>query len=147
MGVVGLSEQVRRVLEGERIHAEDRLAELRAQSQRLHDLVDQVDRDVDDAMRLLRRMDEMLGLAPQLVLDVEGELRGRKLQEVAVQLLRERRRPGTTVHYREWYGLIVDAGIRVAGKDPLATFLTQISRADAVESVRPRSGLYRLRTA
>ena len=122
-----------------------RLAELRAQSQRLHDLAEQLDRDVEEATRLLRRMDEMLGLAPQLALEMDGELRGRKLQEVAVQLLRDQPRPGATVHYREWYELLVDAGVRVAGKDPLATFLTQIARADAVESVRPRSGLYRLR--
>ena len=131
----------------ERRQVQARLEELRAQSQRLRELVDQVDRDVNEAARLLRRMDEMLGLAPQLALEVDGELRGRKLQEVAVQLLREQRRPGTTLHYREWYALLLDTGARIAGKDPLATFLTQVSRADAVESVRPRSGLYRLRSA
>jgi len=31
---------------------------------------------------------------------------------------------------------------RVAGRAPIATFLTQVGRADEVESVRPRSGLY-----
>jgi hypothetical protein len=147
VSVVALSEHARKVVGQEREQVQARLEELRAQSQRLRELVDQVNRDADDAARLLRRMDEMLGLAPQLALEFDAELRGRKLQEVAVQFLREQQRPGTTVHYREWYALLLDAGMRVAGKDPLATFLTQVSRAEAVESVRPRSGLYRLRSA
>ena len=41
----------------------------------------------------------------------------------------------------------VQAGFRVSGRDPLATFLTQITRIDNVESVGRRSGLYRLRIA
>jgi hypothetical protein len=51
------------------------------------------------------------------------------------------------VHYREWFALLLETGLRVAGKDPLGSFLTQVSRAPAVERVRPRSGLYRLRSA
>ena len=39
--------------------------------------------------------------------------------------------------------LLTAAGFRVAGRDPIATFLTQVGRANEVESVRPRSGLYR----
>lgn len=97
---------------------------------------------------MLRTIQEMLGLAPQLSLDAySGDLRGRRLREVAVQILRQRRAPGEVVHYREWYALLTDAGVRVAGKDPLATFLTQVSQAPEVKSVRPRSGLYRLAAA
>jgi hypothetical protein len=93
-------------------------------------------------------MDEMLGLAPQLSLDaLHGELRGQRLRETAVELLRQKKGVGSVVHYREWYSLLLEAGVRVAGKDPLATFLTQVARAPGVESVRPRSGLYRLRAA
>jgi hypothetical protein len=125
-----------------------RLTSLREQSSRLHDLANRVDADVEETARMLRGMDEMLGLAPQLSLEAaHGELRGRRLQEIAVQVLRARKDPGSTIHYREWFKLLEAAGIRVAGKDPLSTFLTQIARSDAVESVRPRSGLYRLRAA
>jgi hypothetical protein len=92
-------------------------------------------------------MDEMLGLAPQLSLDAHGELRGQKLQEIAVELLRQEKGVGVEVHYKDWYGLLLEAGLVVGGKDPLATFLTQVGRAANVESVRPRSGLYRLRAA
>lgn len=126
----------------------DRLEALRAQAERLHAVVAEVDRDVEETARLLRQIDEMLGLAPQLSLDtLHGELRGQRLQEIAVELLRQKKGTGSVVHYREWYSLLLEAGLRVAGKDPLATFLTQIARAPDVESIRPRSGLYRLRAA
>lgn len=123
-----------------------RLEQLQAQSARLHELVEQVDAEFEDTAQMLRRMDEMLGLAPQLSLEAHGALRGQKLQEIAVEVLRQKG-AGTVVHYREWYELMLAEGLRIGGRDPVATFLTQIGRAPSVESVRPRSGLYRLRTA
>jgi hypothetical protein len=146
VGVSHLSDHVQEAVGRERHLVAARLEELRRQSARLHELVERVDNDVADTARLLRQMDEMIGLAPQLSLDVHGELRGQKLQDIAVELLRQRG-AGVEVHYRDWFELLLDAGARVAGKDPLGSFLTQVSRAPAVESVRPRSGLYRLRVA
>jgi hypothetical protein len=148
MTVARLSDHVREAVEREREVVAQRLADLRTQADRLHAVVADVDRDVGETARLLRQMDEMLGLAPQLSLEaLHGELRGQRLREIAVDLLRQKRGMGVVVHYREWYELVLEAGLRVAGKDPLATFLTQIARAPGVESVRPRSGLYRLRSA
>ncbi len=147
VGLKALSDHVQRAVEQEREVFAARLAALRDQSERLHRLVEQVDADVDETARLLRRIDEMLGVAPQLSLEAQGELRGQKLREIAVELLRKKKGPGAEVHYKEWYALLLDAGLRVGGRDPLATFLTQIGRAPGVESVRPRSGLYRLRAA
>ncbi len=147
MAVAHLSEHVHDVVKRERQVVADRLEALRAQSRRLHEVVDQVDADAAETARLLRQMDEMLGLAPQLSLDAHGELRGQKLQEIAVELLRQKKGVGVEVHYKDWYGLLLEAGLVVGGKDPLATFLTQVGRAANVESVRPRSGLYRLRAA
>jgi hypothetical protein len=149
MAVVALSEHVQGALARERDQVAGRLEQLHEQSARLHALVEQLDRDLGETARLLQQMNEVLGDAPQLSLD--GDLRGRELQRVAVDLLQREQSgdgaAGEPVHYRDWYTLLIDAGGRVAGKDPLATFLTQISRADEVESVRPRSGLYRLRSA
>jgi hypothetical protein len=147
VSVAHLSDHVQQAVQGERDGVAGRLDALRAQSARLHELVDKVDAEVENTARLLRRMDEMLGIAPQLSLEGHGELRGQKLQEIAVELLRRKRGAGVAVHYREWFELLVEAGLHVAGKDPLGTFLTQVARAPAVESVRPRSGLYRLRSA
>jgi hypothetical protein len=148
VAVAKLSEHVREAVERERELVAQRLAELRDQAARLHVLVEQVDAEVAENARLLRHMDEMLGLAPQLSIEaLQGELRGQRLREIAVELLRQKKGIGVTVHYREWYELLLEAGLRVAGRDPIATFLTQIARAPGVESVRPRSGLYRLRAA
>jgi hypothetical protein len=125
-----------------------RVEDLREQSQRLHELAERVDEELEEATRMLRSVEEMLGIAPQLSIDAySGELRGRRLREIAVQVLRNRRDPAEVVHYRDWYALVTKAGVRVAGKDPLASFLTQVSQAPEVESVRPRSGLYRLSAA
>jgi hypothetical protein len=147
MPLTELSEHVHDVVARERDVVAARLEALREQSRRLHKLVDQVDADAAAAARMLRQMDEMLGIAPQLSLEASGVLRGQKLQEIAVELLRQKRGAGVEVHYRDWYDLLLGAGLVVGGKDPLATFLTQIGRAPNVESVRPRSGLYRLRFA
>jgi hypothetical protein len=148
VAATSLSEHVRKTVEREREVIAARLEALQAQSRRLHELTEDVDGDVRETARLLCNIDEMLGLAPQLSMDtIHGELRGQKLQEIAVELLKQRRGSGAVVHYRDWFSLLAEAGIRVAGKDPLATFLTQIGRAPQIESVRPRSGLYRLRAA
>jgi hypothetical protein len=143
-----LSEQARIVVEHEREAVVARVEDLERQSAALHTVVDGVDRELERAERLLRHMDEMLGLAPQLALEAtEGELRGQRLREIAVQILRERKGVGTEIHYTEWFELVTKAGVRVGGKAPIATFLTQIAKASEVESVRPRSGLYRLKSA
>lgn len=147
MAVADLSEHVQQAVEQERELVAARLEALRDQSERLRELVEKVDADVAETARLLRRMDEMLGIAPQLSLDAQGELRGAKLQEIAIELLREKKGAGVAVHYRDWFALLVEAGLHVAGKDPLGTFLTQVARSPAVESIRPRSGLYKLRSA
>jgi hypothetical protein len=147
VSVSALSEHVQHAVAEEREVIAARLEGLRAQAARLHALTEKVDADVIETTALLRRIDEMLGTAPQLSLEAEGALRGQRLQEIAVDLLRQTKGAGVAVHYRDWFELLAEAGLHVAGKDPLATFLTQIARSPAVESVRPRSGLYRLRSA
>jgi hypothetical protein len=145
VAVAEISEHLKETMRSERELVAARCDELREQAQRLHALAENVDAEFVETVRLLRGMDEMLGLAPQLCLDAgDEELRGRRLREIAVEVLRQRRQPGDVIHYREWFELLTRAGFRVAGRDPLATFLTQLARADGIESVRPRSGLYRL---
>jgi hypothetical protein len=58
-------------------------------------------------------------------------LRGPRIREVAVRLLVERGTWGA-LHHRDWYALLVAAGYEIAGKDPLAVFLTQLTRSPAV---------------
>ena len=96
----------------------------------------------------IRAVEEVAGLAPQLAIcHISEELRGERLREVALEVLQRLSTSGDPVHYRAWFEALVESGYRISGQDPLATFLTQITRIDRVQSVGRRSGLYRLRTA
>jgi hypothetical protein len=102
-------------------------------------------RSLDDSIRAI---EEVAGLAPQLAMcEISEELRGERLREVALEVLRRLSASGDPVHYRIWFEALMESGYRVSGRDPLATFLTQITRIEKVESVGRRSGLYRLRIA
>ncbi len=133
-------------LRAEHLQMMVRLERGRARAQRLRDLAEQAAEQVVSDERLLRSMAEVLGISPQATIDeLGGALRGHRLREVAVAILQKHHPPGVEVHYREWYDLVASEGISVAGKDPVATFLSQVSRADAVEAVGRRTGRYRLR--
>jgi hypothetical protein len=96
----------------------------------------------------IRAVEEVAGLAPQLAIcEISEELRGERLREMALEVLQRISASGDPVHYRIWFDAQMDSGFRVSGRDPLATFLTQVTRIDKVESVGRRSGLYRLRVA
>ena len=88
---------------------------------------------------MLRRMDEMLGLAPQLSLEAHGELRGQKLQEIAVELLRQEEGAGVAVHYRDWFELLSRPASTSPARPP--RHVLHPGRARAPGRVgRPRSG-------
>jgi hypothetical protein len=96
----------------------------------------------------IHAIEEVAGLAPQLAMcEINEELRGERLREVALEVLQRLSASGDPVHYRIWFDALVQSGYRILGRDPLATFLTQITRIEKVESVGRRSGLYRLRLA
>lgn len=118
----------------------------RERSQRLRELADQAADQVGADERMLRGLAEVLGISPQSTIhDLGGALRGQRLREVAVQIFARHYQPGEDIHYRDWFALVAEEGVVVAGRDPLATFLAQVSRADAVEPLGGRSGRYRLR--
>jgi hypothetical protein len=123
-----------------------RLERGRERAQRLRDLAEEATDQVIADERLVRSLAEVLGVSPQATIqDLGGALRGQRLREVAVDVLKKHVEPGDEVHYREWFELLRDAQVVVAGRDPLATFLAQVSRSQAVEAVGRRSGRYRLR--
>ena len=148
VAVANLSEEATAIVKRERATVAARVADLRRQSEAFHRLVDEIDADLSKQDRTLRRMDEMLGLAPQLPLDLQHEeLRGQRLREIAVEVLRQRVGPTAEIHYLDWLRLLEAEGLCIGGKDRTATFLTQIRKAPQIEAVRPRSGLYRLKAA
>jgi len=70
-------------------------------------------------------------------------LRGPAIREAAVRVLLAQPQRIEAVHYRRWYELLREAGHTVAGKDPLAVFLTQLSRSPVVRKASA-PGVYEL---
>jgi hypothetical protein len=90
-----------------------------------------------------RELDEMLGRSSQLALPVtQNFLGGEGLRLKAVEVLASTRGPGFPIHYKEWFELLMNAGYRVHGQDPIATFLSQITRSPVITSAAPNRGVY-----
>jgi septal ring factor EnvC (AmiA/AmiB activator) len=70
-------------------------------------------------------------------------LRGPAIRQTAVKTLRADPRHPQALHYRDWFALLDQSGYSVAGKDPLAVFLTQLSRSPVVRR-GTQSGVYEL---
>jgi hypothetical protein len=124
------------------------LAEVQARIEHFETLAIEARAEAESLARLIRDLEEVLGIAPQIAMcEIDEELRGERLREVALAVLREKAGDGTPIHYRDWFKALTQAGYRVMGRDPLACFLTQVSRIDRVQKIGRRSGLYRLRVA
>jgi hypothetical protein len=59
-------------------------------------------------------------------------LRGQAIREATVSVLATSPRAHDPVHYKDWFQLLRAEGLLPAGKDPLATFLTQLGRSPVV---------------
>jgi hypothetical protein len=70
-------------------------------------------------------------------------LRGPAIRRAAVEVLLVHPERPQALHYRAWFDALVAAGYEVAGKDPLAVFLTQLSRSPVVRR-GTQSGVYEL---
>jgi ABC-type phosphate transport system auxiliary subunit len=119
---------------------------LRAELERIEDSLS----EVDDRRRLLDRLaptDQAASTTIEKRADPNETqkgviLRGPAIRETAVRLLADS--PQTeALHYRKWFDLLKDAGYEVAGKDPLAVFLTQVSRSPAVRKTT-QAGIYEI---
>ena len=74
-----------------------------------------------------------------------GVLRGTAIREEAARILARRPDAVEGLHYLDWLELLHEAGWAVAGKDPRAVFLTQVSRSPLVRRTT-RAGVYALDT-
>lgn len=111
-------------------------------------LLDELEAQFAREESLLREIEELSDDRPQLRLErLDRQLHGRRLGEISAEILRQERGPGQPIHYREWFSLVRAHGFEVGGKDPLQTFLTGVGRADGIEGLGGRSGLYRLSAA
>ena len=123
-----------------------RAHELRARGERWLQRAGELLREADRLDHRVRELDEILGRAPQLRLDLQTRaLQGQRLREEATRILLERRGVRVPIHYRDWFALLGEEGVEVGGKDPLATFLTQVTRSPVVVRVEHEGqGVYEL---
>ncbi len=68
-------------------------------------------------------------------------LRGPAIREAAVRVVVSQPQRIEALHYRRWYELLQAAGYAVAGKDPVAVFLTQVTRSPVVRKAT-KPGVY-----
>lgn len=142
---IELSPEFKAMAAAEREALLKRYDECKARSDHHAELAAQAMREADRYARTIRELGEILEVEDQLSLvDLSDQLRGERLRDVAAEVLWRHHSAGEVVHYKEWFQLVVADGYRIGGKDPSATFLTQVARVESVERVGRRSGLYRL---
>jgi len=138
--LVGCSD---RVLDAERCALVERIEELQRRVELHRTVFERLTEQLANEQRLLREIEELQDRRPQLRLErLDRELKGRRLQEVAVDVLRRRAGPDAVVHYREWFSMLQAEGFEVGGRNPVNTFLTNVNRSASVQRVGERSGLY-----
>ncbi len=140
-----MSEFASPTLEGEYRALAAQVREQRERADRLRALADRLEDNATRDEHLLAELEAILGRDPQMRLeDLDERLRGQRLREVAVEVLRREVGPGAPIHYRQWYDLLLTAGHSVGGRNPVATFLAQIHRSEHVERLGQRTGRFQL---
>jgi hypothetical protein len=81
--------------------------------------------------------------APRSTADTVTVLRGPAIRHAAIRVLLDLPDRPHALHYRAWFDALRAAGFAVAGKDPLAVFLTQLGRSPVVRK-GTQSGVYEL---
>lgn len=146
--VSDLSECSDRLLNDEHGALVERIEQLQRRVDLHRAIFEQLAEQLAREMHVLREIEELQDRRPQLRLErLDRELKGRRLQEVAVDVLRQRAGAGAVVHYREWFSMLQAEGFEVGGRNPINTFLTNLNRSPSVVRVGERSGLYRLAQA
>jgi hypothetical protein len=121
-------------LEDERGALVERIDQLQLRLELHRSVFERLSEQLASETRVLREIEERL----------DRELRGRRLQEVAVEVLRRRAGTDAVVHYREWFSMMQAEGFEIGGRNPVNTFLTNLNRSPSVQRIGERSGLYRL---
>lgn len=111
------------------------IASQRERAAQLRMLGEHADAQADRDERVLNDIASVVGIAAQLRIVYLDP----RLEQIAISLLRERARE-SPIHYRDWFGLLREAGHHLGGKGPLATFLAQIKPRvrQAVSSCKQR---------
>lgn len=129
--------------------------------ERLQDELDRLERAIDDVTERQALLQRLTGVdrdevaaelppdpEPHSTADEVGDddatlLRGPDIRTTALQVALAMPSRPDALHYRDWYEALVGAGYRVAGKNPLAVFLTQLNRSPVVVK-STQSGVYEI---
>jgi hypothetical protein len=145
---IDLSPEFKALATAERESLLERYEAWRARSEHHAELAAEASREAERYARTIRELGEILKVEDQLSLvEVSDNLRGQRLRDIAAEVIWRHHLAGDVVHYKEWFELVVADGYRIGGKDPAATFLTQVAHVASVERIGRRSGLYRLLAA
>jgi hypothetical protein len=102
--------------------------------------------DVEERLQLIDRLvPEAANVhpLPSRTANAAAGLKGAAIRQAAIAVLLARPDATAPIHYKEWFRLLEASGSEVAGKDPLAVFLTQIARSPVVRR-SSQSGVYEL---
>lgn len=116
--------RARQRLEAKRSALQNEIADLERDLEVIDDratLLGSLGVEIDDDQELLAQSDEGIEV-----------LRGAAIRERAARRFFLSHGAGKAMHYRHWFELLLEEGVEIAGKDPLATFLTNLSRSAVV---------------
>ncbi len=135
----------RQALERKRDQLTGRRDTLLAELEPIERALGEIDERVQLLQRLIGDMPTANGSPSATSATSAGEklLRGPAIREAAVITLLAQPQPIDALHYRDWYELVQRAGYTVASADPLAVFLTQLTRSPVVRR-STQSGVYAL---
>ena len=149
------SARLLRAVAAERIDLRRRRDALLKRRRRIQTQLDELDgaiAELDERLALINRLDDEGSAPSRQSPERESEttperggpvLRGPAIRAAAVKALLAHPQRPEALHYRQWFDLLARAGYDVAGKDPLAVFLTQLSRSPLVRR-STQSGVYEL---
>jgi hypothetical protein len=119
----------------------------------LHERIADVNAALADLDERAELIDRLAGVAetvsPKPRPDQDGArtdkiaLSGPAIRRAAASVLLSDPRALRALHYRDWFALLEQHGYTVAGKDPVAVFLTQLSRSPVIQR-GTQSGIYEI---
>lgn len=141
-----LSEDFRESAIAERDKLIGRYEKARSEHEELLQLSNEAALEAERHLKTIRELGELLGIEDQLsIVELTPELRGERLRSVAADIVFRHFKPGDPpFHYKQWLELVVADGHRVGGKNPSATFLTQVAHVSGVVRIGRRTGMYQV---
>jgi len=136
------SSTLRRAAQRERERLERARSRIHAKRETLREELARLDTELDALKNRERLLGELVD-EPQSAQCRAGDsdapiaspstvLKGAAIRERAAQRYYLTHGAGKALHYRHWFELLIAEGAEIAGKDPVATFLTNLNRSPVV---------------